>query len=106
MPLMGSNLGNLLGGGLPLPLPGLLVVMVTPILPDSLLNASALRLGSIDSFLGINGMSMLLFELSESANCGGMGDSCSSNELAKVSSSCVTLECKRGVEVEPVVDSS
>jgi len=100
----GNNRGTLLGGGLPLPLLGLLVVIVTPILPDRLRTSAFLF---IRSFLGNRGISILLTELSEStlnvdANS---GDSWLSKELGRVSSSGAT-GFKRDAEVLPVVDSS
>lgn len=105
----GNNRGTLLGGGLLLPVLGLLVVIVTPILPDSLLRTSAF-LFVPSPLLGNSGISTLLLELSEStlnvdANSGGVGDSWPSKELGSVSSSGAT-GFKRGAEVLPVVDSS
>lgn len=83
---------------LPLTLLGL-VVMVTPILPESLLNSSAFLLVPTGSCrAGSKGMSMLSFELSESAALKAevsppaavTGDSRPSIELARVSSSTVS----------------
>lgn len=111
VPFIGSNRGILFGGGLPLALLGLLVVIVTPILPDSLLRTSAFLFVPAGSRLGNGGMSTLLSELSESMlnvdveRSGGVVDSRSSNELATVSSSGVTGFNLRAT-VLPVVDSS
>lgn len=92
-------MGILVGGGVvPLTLLGL-VVMVTPILPESLLKSSAFLLVPAGSCrAGNRGMSMLSLELSESAAlraevsppAGVTGDSRPSIELASVSSSTVS----------------
>jgi len=70
--LTGRNRGILLGGGLPaplLPLEELLVVIVTPIFPDSLDKTSAFRFVPVCSLRLMIGLSSLLL-LSPSATSG------------------------------------
>lgn len=77
---IGSSFGSFAGGGLPLLLFGLLVVIVTPILPDSFDNTSAFLLVPTGSRLLRMGRSSLLLLLLPSAvsvagtTGGGVGD--------------------------------
>jgi hypothetical protein len=71
--LTGSNRGSLLGGGLPAPLlllEELLVVIVTPIFPDSFDKTSAFRFVPTGSLRLMIGLSSLLL-LSPSTISGG-----------------------------------
>jgi hypothetical protein len=71
--LTGSNRGSLLGGGLPAPLlllEELLVVIVTPIFPDSFDKTSAFRFVPTGSLRLMIGLSSLLL-LSPSITSGG-----------------------------------
>lgn len=74
--LTGSNRGSLLGGGLPAPLlllEELLVVIVTPIFPDSFDRTSAFRFvptGSLRLIIGLSSLLLLLL-LSPSTMSGG-----------------------------------
>lgn len=71
--LTGSNRGSLLGGGLPAPLlllEELLVVIVTPIFPDSFDKTSAFRFvpaGSLRLMIGLS--SLLLLSPSAISGC-------------------------------------
>jgi hypothetical protein len=86
--LTGSNRGSLLGGGLPAPLlllEELLVVIVTPIFPDSFDRTSAFRFVPTGSLRLIIGLSSLLL-LSPSAISGGNATSSGGGGVTLVAS--------------------